>query len=205
MAKLLITLEGIDGSGKTSVAQALDAALKSHGHDVLTLREPGTTQLGEGIRTLLENEEEISGGTRALLFIASFCNTAKYVIHPAKGYVVVDRWYDSLRAYQGTVVHDSRLKTILTNVNIIPNHVPDVTFLLDIPVHISRARCGIPKDELEEHANKILEDVHANYLRLAEDEPDRIIVIDASKSLAEVEREVIELTLAIVEEYGQEQ
>lgn len=192
-----ITVEGIEGVGKSSNIAVIVEHLQRAGCEVLTTREPGGTPLAEDIRNLLKDrgDEPIPEIAELLLMFASRSLNVNNVIRPALDagtWVVCDRFTDSSRAYQGggrglspdTIDHLANWVHGDTN--------PDVTFLFDAPVNVGMERAsrrGSP-DRIEKEKHDFFERARAAFLALAEQEPDRFIVIDTTQSLDDVVAEV---------------
>ena len=184
---MFITLEGPDGSGKSSLLPRLAAALRVGGCEVVTTREPGSTPLGEQIRRLvLDTEPKIdrTGRADALLFAASRAEHVAEVIRPAleRGAVVVcDRYADSSLAYQG---HGSGVP--LDELRVVQRFatgalVPDLTILLDLPVEVGLGRKSAEVTRFEAYQDLAYhERVRAAFLGFARDEPERYAIVDAT-------------------------
>ncbi len=206
MAGRFITLEGIEGAGKSTVAKFVCEWLTSRGVTVCATREPGGTPLAERVRELVLNrhDEPITPATETLLMFAARGLHVANLIRPAleRGeWVVCDRFTDATRAYQGGGRGVS-LEWIDQLAGIVQAGLhPDRTLLLDLPVATGlervRQRSGstIPTDRFEEEPARFFERVRETYLALAQAAPARIRIIDASRSLEEVRGEVAE-TLA---------
>ncbi len=185
-----ITIEGIEGVGKSTHMDRLVGHIESHGHKVLTSREPGGTPTAEMIRDVVlgHNEEPIPDIAELLLMFASRFLLVENVIRPALTagtWVVCDRFVDASRAYQG-----GGRGIPLAQVNELAGWVlgdlrPDLTVLLDAPVEIAMARTGSRgnPDRLDVERADFYARVRESYLQLAESEPDRFVVIDASGEL----------------------
>jgi len=185
-----ITIEGIEGVGKSTHMDRLVGHIESHGHKVLTSREPGGTPTAEMIRDVVlgHNEEPIPDIAELLLMFASRSLLVENVIRPALiagTWVVCDRFVDASRAYQG-----GGRGIPLAQVNELAGWVlgdlrPDVTVLLDAPVEIAMARTGSRgnPDRLDVERADFYTRVRESYLQLAEAEPNRFVVIDASGEL----------------------
>jgi dTMP kinase len=182
-----ITLEGPDGSGKSSLLPSLAAVLRARGLDVLITREPGSTLLGERIRALvLDTEPKIdrTGRADALLFAAARTQHVDEVIRPAiaRGAMVLcDRYADSSMAYQGAgsqiPMDEMRaLQQFATG-----GLWPDLTILLDLPVEVGLSRKGDEITRFEAyHDVAYHERVRAAFLGFAADEPERYAIVDAT-------------------------
>jgi dTMP kinase len=185
---LFITLEGPDGSGKSSLLQSLAAALRELGCDVVATREPGSTALGEQVRRLVLDPEpriDRTGRADALLFAASRAQHVDEVIQPAldRGAVVVcDRYADSSLAYQGagSGVPMDELRAVQRFAT--GGLVPDLTILLDLPVEAGLGRKAAEVTRFEAyHDLAYHERVRAAFLGFAADEPGRYAIVDATR------------------------
>ena len=202
-----ITIEGIEGVGKSTHMDRLVRHIESHGHKVLTSREPGGTPTAEMIRDVVlgHNEEPIPDIAELLLMFASRSLLVENVIRPALTagtWVVCDRFVDASRAYQG-----GGRGIPLAQVNELAGWVlgdlrPDLTVLLDAPVEIAMARTGSRgnPDRLDVERADFYTRVRESYLQLAESEPDRFVVIDASGELDAVRDSIDDLARMILSE-----
>jgi dTMP kinase len=189
----LITIEGIDGAGKTTLAAALLDALAARGLDVLLLREPGGVPAAERIRELvIDPDLHVTARTEALLYAAARAQLVEEAIEPLlrEGrWVLLDRFIDSSLAYQGggRELGIDRVRAI--NEFAIRTARPDRTLLLMIDSELgrgrSRSRAGRP-DRLEREQADFFDRTAAAYLELAAEDPDRIRKIDAARSPDEV-------------------
>ena len=195
MAGKFITLEGIDGAGKSSHLAFIAACIEKLGYGVHTTREPGGTPLGEKLRSLLLSEK-MQGDTEALLMFASRREQLLEVIEPLlqKGtWVVCDRYTDSTYAYQcgGRGVPESRVATLEQWVH---GHLqPDLTILFDAPLAVARERLAkgtAHPDKFEREQNEFFANVRAAYLQRAAKFPARIKVIDSARGLVEIQAEL---------------
>lgn len=191
---VFITLEGIDGSGKSTQLKLLQAWLTEQGREAVITREPGGTALGEKIRSLLLSPEEgpQTSAAELLLYAAARAELVERVIQPAiaAGQVVIaDRFSDSTWAYQvwGRGLDPMWAKSVLAGAT--GGLKPDLTLLFDLApaASLSRTRRG---DRLEQENLDFFQRVRQGYLALAQEEPDRIRVIAAHKKVAAVHAEV---------------
>jgi dTMP kinase len=187
-AGLFISLEGIEGAGKSTVAQALESQLRARGLTVLLTREPGGTPLAERVRSLVlaRGEEAISPLAETLLMCAARAIHLANLVRPALARgecVICDRFSDATRAYQGAGrgVDAALIEALLAAVH--SDLWPQRTLLLELPVTQGLARAqsrrGV-QDRFEDEDRQFFERVRARYLELARAEPARIRVIDAS-------------------------
>lgn len=187
---MFITLEGGEGSGKSTQAPRLCRFLTAQGHEVLHTREPGGTPVAEQLRSLLLDSptEAIARETEALLILAARRQHVDHVIKPAlqRGMIVVcDRFSDSTMAYQG-YARGLDLKALRAmNDWATGKLAPDLTLLFDIPVAIGLRRRqgqGTTQNRLDREAEQFHKKVRAGFLQLARREPRRIKVVDARQS-----------------------
>ena len=192
-----ITVEGIEGVGKSSNVEVLRKAIAERGIAVLTSREPGGTPVAERIRRLLveHGDEAMPDIAELLLMFASRALHVQNRIEPALAggtWVVCDRFTDASRAYQGggRGIPQADINRLAELVH--PGLRPDMTLLLDAPVATGMNRAGQrgDPDRIEIEQSDFFTRVRAQYLQLAAAEPDRFVVIDARRSLDEVRRDV---------------
>ena len=207
-AGTLITIEGLDGAGKTTLADALAQEIASRGHAVAVLREPGGVALSERIRALVKDPSlAVSPRTEALLYAAARAQLVAERLQPLLAgdmFVILDRFVDSSLAYQGAGralgVEDVRTVNAFATGGL----RPDRTLLLRISPSAGRARqqgrareqgglgeAGAGPDRLEREDDAFFEAVGAAYEQLAQAEPQRIRSIDASQAPDEVLRDAI--------------
>lgn len=194
---LFITVEGTDGSGKTTQIKNMSEHLASLGCQVLLTREPGGTRISESIRSVILDPSytEMSSTTELLLYSAARAQHVEQVIRPSvdKGITVIcDRYVDSFYAYQGfgRGIGLGLLESI-TNIAI-GGTMPDITFFFDLDPEIGLKRrfAATGSDRIENEEMEFHKKVHAGYKALAERHPARIRTIDASKPAEEVWRDV---------------
>jgi len=191
---VFITLEGIEGVGKSTLADFIGAQLQEGGHTVCRTREPGGTRAGEAIRAILLEGHDlaITDETELLLIFAARAQHLDEVIRPAlaRGEVVLcDRFTDATYAYQGggRGIPHTRIAELETRVQ--DGLRPRYTLLFDAPVATGLARAGRrgAADRFETETTHFFERVRAAYLGLAAAEPDRFRVIDADQPLQQVQ------------------
>jgi dTMP kinase len=189
-----ITLEGIDGAGKSTHAAWLVEAIVARGHRVTATREPGGTPVGEMLRELLLSTP-MTHASEALLMFAARREHLEHVIRPALARgdtVICDRFTDATYAYQGgghgvPAEHIESLERIVHG-----DLQPDVTLLFDVPLEVSRARltkaqaAGRTLDKFEGEAEAFFARVRAAYLARAASAPSRFRIVDSSRPIAEV-------------------
>ncbi|MFB6230406.1 MAG: dTMP kinase [Salinibacter sp.] len=188
---ILLTFEGIDGSGKSTQAQLLNERLQEEGHETLLVREPGGTELSERVRSLLlEPALNVHPMAELLLFSAARTQLVAERIRPAleTGRIVIcDRFYDSTTAYQGAgrdVADPEWLQSFHRRVT--EGLVPDRTYLVEVDPETARARReedGDEGDRMEAEDQHFYDRVAASYAALAEEHPDRILRLDGHRSI----------------------
>jgi dTMP kinase len=192
---MFITLEGPEGSGKTSQLPALVHYLRDTGYEVVVTREPGGTAVGDQIRDVLMSLKNVAivPRTEILLFLAARAQHVESVIRPALAadkLVLCDRFSDSTLAYQG-YGHKTDLDILRMLLNFSTGGLnPDLTLLLDLPVKIGFERKRDNSAEwnrLDAYDQAFHERVRQGYLALTEAEPERWVLIDATKSKNEVQ------------------
>ncbi|MFP4529329.1 MAG: dTMP kinase [Candidatus Kapaibacterium sp.] len=193
---MFISFEGIDGCGKTTQMAMLAQTLNERGEDVMTIREPGGTELSENIREILLNSKnDMSPKTELLLFEAARSHLVSRVITPAlkaRRTVLSDRFYDSTTAYQGYGRGIAVEDVININKFAADRIAPDITFYFDLSVEIALSRYSSRiSDRIETAGREFFERVRQGFLKIAGAEPERIIVIDASRSIEEIHNEVL--------------
>jgi dTMP kinase len=191
---VFVSFEGADGSGKSTQAELLHAALAGEGRDVVLTREPGGTELGERIRALLLDGPEMSAWAEAALFAASRAQHVEQVIRPAldRGAdVVCDRFVDSSLAYQGIGRGLGVEEVLELNLHATRGLLPHTTVLLLVDSETAAARAG-ESDRLEREGDAFRRSVDAAYRELAERFPDRIVTIDATGEPEAIAKEVRE-------------
>ncbi|AUS07514.1 dTMP kinase [Laceyella sacchari] len=201
MRGLFITFEGPEGAGKSTQINRLAQNLKERGIPCVQVREPGGTYIGDLIRSMVLHNPECSDmkqRTETLLYAASRAQLVEEVIRPAlaRGEVVLsDRYVDSSLAYQG---HGARWS--LDEIRWI-NHwatnglVPDRTYLLDVPVELGEERMqkrGLKKDRMESKEKMFHERVRSGYLSLAQEKPERYVVLDGRMSVEKISERIMQ-------------
>ena len=188
-----ITLEGIDGAGKSTHHAWLVDRLKRSGRDVVATREPGGTALGEKLRALLLSES-MHLETEALMMFAARREHLEKLIFPALNqgkWVVSDRFTDASYAYQGGGRDLSREKLGILERWVQGDFQPNLTLLFDLPTEIAcerLAKTGNNPDRFEQETRQFFEKVRAAYLLRAAEYPQRIRIIDARQSLDSIQK-----------------
>jgi dTMP kinase len=192
-----ITLEGGEGAGKSTSLEFVRRWLEAAGHRVVVTREPGGTPVGERIRDILlhTRDLDISPEVEVLLMFAARAEHLKRIIQPALRdgkTVLCDRFTDATYAYQG-----AGRGVVVDRIAVLESWVqgglrPDLTLLLDVPVDVGLARANqrSTPDRFEREQREFFERVRACYRARAVDAPDRMRLIDASRSPAEVEDQI---------------
>jgi dTMP kinase len=196
MSGKFITLEGIDGAGKTTQRAWIAEFLHGHGVRVTATREPGGTPVGEQLRSLvLGGEDGLHPETEALLMFAARREHIDKVIVPALcsgAWVVCDRFTDASFAYQGGGSGVDRDKLALLERWTQDGLQPDKTFLFDVDAEVGRERSQKTgaADRFEQEKQAFFERVRRAYLERAKNDPRRIHVIDGAQSIAEIRQQL---------------
>lgn len=190
-----IALEGGDGSGKSTVARALADRLEARGEEVVIVREPGGTPLGEAIRVLLLDSERLDHWAEVFLFAAQRSELAREVIEPALAagkWVVSDRTYYSSIAYQGRARGLGEQEVREINELGLDGTIPDHVFVLDVEPEAALARQH-REDRIGGEGVEFQERVREAYLALAGQEPDRVTVLSGSMPVEDVVDRILEV------------
>ena len=206
MTGRFITLEGGEGVGKTSNIAFIQSLLENRNISVLLTREPGGTVLAETLRELLldKEQEEIAGPAELLMMFAARAQHIKHIIKPAleQGiWVLCDRFTDATYAYQGGGRNMER-----SSIGWLENFVqgdlrPDLTLLLDVPIQVGMHRAGKRGvlDRFESEKMTFFEQVRQEYLSIAEQQPERVKVIDAMVSLEGVQTQIEQILIPFID------
>ena len=199
---MFITLEGPEGSGKSTQIKRLAKRLESMGFPVITTREPGGTPIGDQIRQVLVRMEnkELHPRTEILLFLAARAQLVEQLIKPAlqDGKIILcDRYGDSTLAYQG-YGHGLDLEQLRQMLDFATDHLkPDLTILMDLDV-----KTGLMRKKAEDEWNRLdayevlfHERVRQGYLELANEEPERWRIVDASQGIDAVQEDLFQIIL----------
>ncbi len=196
-AGLFITIEGGDGTGKSTQAALLEEWLRSRGRSVVRTREPGGTEVGVEIREIvLHHRGEVSPRAEALLYAADRAQHIQTLVRPAleRGEVVLqDRYLDSSVAYQGAgrVLDPVEIRSL--SLWAAEGLLPDLTILLDLDEATARARLDNAQkryDRLESEKSEFHARVRRAFLALADAEPDRFLVVDAARPVDEIAADI---------------
>ena len=191
-----ITFEGIDGAGKSTHLAWTSELLRRRGFTVAVTREPGGTPLGEALRNMLLHQPRgIDAETEALLMFAARREHIKEIIEPALARgesVLCDRFSDATFAYQGGGGGVDRAKLECLEKWVHAHLQPDLTLLFDLPLEVARDRLARLKnpDRFEREGAAFYQRVRGEYLRRAQQAPSRIRVVDASGTVADIQREL---------------
>jgi dTMP kinase len=195
-----ITIEGIEGVGKSSNIKFIANMLQSAGKSVVLTREPGGTPIAEAIRQVLLHEyvESTLPQTELLLLYAGRLQHVEHVIKPALAqgkWVVSDRFVDATYAYQGAGRGVPIEKIDTLNSWVLGEFVPDCTIVLDATVEVAFSRISSERtlDRFEKEQKTFFEKIRAQYLSMAKKNPHRYHVIDASKPLEAVQQALQEV------------
>jgi len=191
----LITVEGVDGAGKSTQMAVIDQALRERGIDLVRTREPGGPETAEKIRELLLNEPMSPKCELMLMFAAREENLDK-IIRPAlaKGqWVLCDRFTDASYAYQG-YGRGRSIEEIRALENFVhPDLKPDLTVLFDVPTEVAAARLGRKLDRFEKESQDFHRRVREGYLRMAKAEPERFYVVDGTQTPEQISAQLREV------------
>lgn len=204
-AGFLLSFEGSEGCGKSTQIGLLRARLEAAGRSVVVLREPGGTEIGESIRHLLQHAKEgaaMTPETELLLFAASRAQLVREKIRPlleAGAFVILDRFLDSTTVYQG-IARGLPLESVRAiNHFAIGGTLPQLTLVLDLDTTAARQRIhqtGRELDRIESQPQSFFEKVRQGYLDLAQAEPARVRIIDASAAPEAVHESIWQITTA---------
>jgi len=193
-----ITFEGIDGAGKTThlawFRQRLDDKISATGRSVVITREPGGTTLGESLRDLLLNQP-MDLETEALLMFAARREHLAQIIEPALArgdWVLSDRFSDATFAYQGGGRGLPRDKLEALERWVQGGFQPDLTVLFDVPTNVASERRGAVRspDKFESESDSFFSRTRAEYLRRAAESPERFVIIDATQTITNIQKQL---------------
>ncbi|MBX6319667.1 MAG: dTMP kinase [Pigmentiphaga sp.] len=190
-----ITLEGVDGAGKSTHLAWLVEQLRRYGLDVVQTREPGGTPLAEKLRELLLTES-MRLDTETLLMFAARCEHVRTVIEPALAegkWVVCDRFTDATYAYQGGGRGLPRERIAILEQWVHGDLQPDMTWLFDVPLSVSRERLGRSRalDRFERENDAFFERTRAAYHARAQADPARFRIVDTTRPMAQVREDLL--------------
>ncbi len=206
-----ITLEGIDGSGKSTQMRMLAGELRLRKFSIITTLEPGGTPLGRRLRkAFLETEESVAPIAELLLFAADRAQHVNFLIKPAlkeNKIVISDRYADATFAYQGAGRGFSE-ELVKQVIEIATDGLkPDLTIFFDLPVEKALERTRSADEDsrknnrMDTETSDFYRRVREAYLKIAEREPERFLIIDASISVSEIHKNVLKVILEFLEQY----
>ena len=192
---MFISFEGIEGSGKSTQIELIEELIRAKGYQVKKLREPGTTELGEKIRNIFleKTSETVDPITEAFLLYASRKHLDQNFLRQnlSDGAIVIaDRYADATLAYQsyGKGLDHNFVKLIHDSSQLIS---PDLTFYMDISAELSRERISDREmDRMESESIDFFKKVREGYLQIAHDNPERVVVLDANKTIDELHESI---------------
>ncbi len=192
---MFISFEGIEGSGKSTQIELIEELIRTKGYQVKKLREPGTTELGEKIRNIFleKTAETVDPFTEALLLYASRKHLDQNFLRQNLNdgaIVIADRYADATLAYQsyGKGLDHNFVKLIHDSSELLS---PDLTFYMDISAELSRERISDREmDRMESESIDFFKKVREGYLQIAHDNPERVVVLDANKTIDELHESI---------------
>jgi dTMP kinase len=200
IAGKLISFEGSEGSGKSTQIAHLAARLQKLGRDVVSVREPGGTEIGEQIRNIIVHNskgDEMCAETELLLFTAARAQLVREILVPAleRGALVLcDRFLDSSTVYQGIGRNLAADPVQQINRFAVGNVMPDLTLVIDVPMEVSlariRQRASDVPDRMERENIDFYKKIREGYLVLAQGMPERFAVIDGTKTEESIEKRI---------------
>ncbi len=201
----LVTIEGIDGAGKSVQAETLARRLVAAGHDAIATREPGGGAGGGAIRSLLVGNSAgtYSGDTELLLFLAARRNHLDTLIQPALDagrLVICDRYADSTRVYQG--LNNPERRHLINQLHrLVIDREPDLTFILDLPVEdaISRIRSRSGHDPRFENLGEQVGLLREEFCKLCQEYPGRCVLVDGARPRDAIADEILARTIGMVD------
>ena len=192
---MFISFEGIEGSGKSTQIELIEELIRAKGYQVKKLREPGTTELGEKIRNIFleKTTETVDPITEAFLLYASRKHLDQNFLRQNLNdgaIVIADRYADATLAYQsyGKGLDHNFVKLIHDSSQLLS---PDLTFYMDISAELSRERISDrERDRMESESIDFFKKVREGYLQIAHDNPERVVVLDANKTIDELHESI---------------
>jgi dTMP kinase len=192
---LFVCFEGGDGAGKSTQVRLLTDVLEQQGREVVVTRQPGGTPLGAQIRELVLHGDHVSARAEALLFAADKAHHVDQLIKPALAdgkVVITDRYVDSSITYQGAGRELGADEITALQHWAVGGLLPDLTIVLDVSPEVGRERRGDVHDRLESEADAFHAAVRRGYLELAAQDPERYLVLDASKPVEHLHAAVVD-------------
>lgn len=191
---MFISFEGLDGSGKSTQLGLLRNSLVAAGREVVATREPGGTELGELVRSLVLDGPDMTAWPEALLYAAARAQLVAEVVRPAleRGAVVIsDRYVDSSLAYQGFARGLGVEEVLALNLRVVGGLLPDRTFWLHLTPEAAGARQGPQRDRIERERLDFHKMVDSGFAVVAARFPERIVRLDGSRPAAELAVEIL--------------
>ena len=200
---MFFVFEGVDGSGKTTQLNRFVQWLIEQGHDVVTCKDPGSTELGEQLRAMLlgKHSTPIAMRTEMMMFTTARTQLVQEIVKPALAEgktVVLDRFILSTVVYQG---HAGRLdpnEILAINAIATEGLMPDLTFVLDLDINTSMKRLGDTLDRMESRGHEYFEQVRAGFIKEADRWPHAVEVVDASGTPEEIQAGIRQVTEAFL-------
>lgn len=194
---MFFVFDGVDGAGKSTQLEMFVNWLTCQQHDVVTCKDPGSTELGERIRSVLLGDHEIPISMRAemMLFTTARTQLIQQVIKPALASnktVVLDRYIFSTVVYQGHAGDLDPEELWVINRIATESTMPDVTFLLDVPVNVAMKRIGESRDRMESRGTEYFEKVRQGFIHESERWPDCVELVDATRTPVEIHSDICE-------------
>lgn len=205
MKGLLITFEGIDGSGKSTQAVLLQQRLEELGIPVCLYREPGGTAIGEKIRSILldNGHSDMSPLTELFLYLAARAQiTAQCISPPLENgsIVLMDRYLDSTIAYQGYARGLGVERVRELNMLATGGLLPDATFVIDCDPRVALPRYTSLPDRLEAEGIEFMKRVRKGFLLLARMEPERVFIVDGARAVSTIEKEIFQKVKTLIKD-----
>ena len=194
---MFFVFDGVDGAGKSTQLEMFVNWLRCQEHDVVTCKDPGSTELGERIRSVLLGDHDIPISMRAemMLFTTARAQLIQQIVKPALANnqtVVLDRYIFSTVVYQGHAGDLDPEELWTVNRIATESTMPDVTFLLDVPVDIAMTRIGDSRDRMESRGPEYFEKVRQGFIDESSRWPDRVEMVDAMRSPIEIHSDICE-------------
>ncbi len=190
---MFVSFEGLDGCGKTTQVELLEAYLETREIEVCATREPGGTELGEELRRIVLHGGKMSPWAEAAIFAAARAELVEEVIEPALArgaFVISDRFVDSSLVYQGVARRLGIENVLQLNLHATKGFLPDRTFLLLVGEELWESRVGEERDRMERESPQFRGMVEDGYRQLAEMFPERIVALDGTQPREQIARKV---------------
>jgi len=192
---MFFVFDGVDGAGKSTQLEMFVQWLRAKNHDVVTCKDPGSTDLGEKLRAVLLGNHEIEISMRAemMLFTTARTQLIQEIVKPAlekKQTVVLDRYILSTVVYQGHAGQLDPEEIWRINQIATAGTMPDATFVLDVPVSVAKERLGSSLDRVESRGDEYFEKVRQGFIHEAERWPDTVDLIDATQTIDQIHADI---------------